>query len=170
MLRLHGVICPIITPFAKDGSLEEDALKTHVEFLIDNGVHGIFPLGTAGEFALLSARERRRVVEVTAEATQGRVPVLAGVSDPGSGNAAEYARAAEKAGADAVVATPPYYYAVDARGVQAHFETIADAVEIPLILYNIPSWTHVSIPADVVLKLAENNYVVAMKHTTNDLA
>ncbi len=167
--RPKGLIVPILTPFDNEEKLDVEALKNHVDFLVEKGVHGIFPLGTAGEFALLSADERVKVIEAVIDAVNGRVPVYAGVSDPGTMNAVNYARAARDLGADAVVATPPFYYKTDEEGILNHFTSIVERSEIPLIIYNIPSWTHQPVSLRVAERLAEHDLVIGMKYTTNDL-
>lgn len=164
-----GLIVPLLTPLNADGGLDIDMLKSHVDFLIEGGVHGLFPLGTAGEFALLSRDERLRVIKVVVERAAGKVPVYAGVADPGTDNVIDYAKAARDFGADAVVATSPYYYKTNEEGLLNHFRSIAEEAEIYLIIYNIPSWTYQSIPLSVAEKLAENELIIGMKYTTSDL-
>ena len=166
---LKGLIVPMLTPLDAEGGLDIDALKSHVDFLIEGGAHGLFPLGTAGEFALLSKDERLRVIEVVVDRADGRVPVYAGVADPSTNNAIEYAKAAKDFGADAVVATSPYYYKTNEEGLLNHFRSIAEETEIYLIIYNIPYWTYQPIPLSVAEKLAENDLIIGMKYTTNDL-
>jgi 4-hydroxy-tetrahydrodipicolinate synthase len=166
---LKGLIIPMLTPLDAEGRLDIDALKSHVDFLIEGGAHGLFPLGTAGEFALLSKDERLRVMEVVVDRADGRVPVYAGVSDPSTNNAIDYAKAAKNLGADAVVATSPYYYKTNEEGLLNHFRSIAEETEIYLIIYNIPYWTYQPIPLSVAEKLAENDLIIGMKYTTNDL-
>ncbi len=166
---LKGLIIPMLTPLDAEGRLDIDALNSHVDFLIEGGAHGLFPLGTAGEFALLSKDERLRVIEVVVDRADGRVPVYAGVADPSTNNAIEYAKAAKDFGADAVVATSPYYYKTNEDGLLNHFRSIAEETEIYLIIYNIPYWTYQSIPLSVAEKLAETDLIIGMKYTTNDL-
>lgn len=164
-----GLIVPVLTPFDPDGGIDVDTLRNHVDFLIEGGVHALFPLGTAGEFALLSRDERLRIIEVVVDRANGKVPVYAGVSDPGTNNAIDYAKAAKDLGADAAVATSPYYYRTNEEGLLNHFKSIAEEAEIPLIIYNIPSWTYQPIPVSVSEKLAEIDLIIGMKYTTNDL-
>lgn len=167
-MRPHGIIVPVVTPFRVDGSVNHEALGSLVRRLIDSGVHGIMPLGTSGEFALLSQAEREEVVRTVVEAAGGRVPVIAGVSDPGTRNAVENALKAEKLGADAVIATAPYYYHVSAEGVFEHFRTLSRSVSVPVMVYNIPSYTHTAIPLGTLKRIAELDGVVGMKFTTTD--
>lgn len=164
-LSLRGIWSPMPTPFGGDGEVDVKRLKELTDYLIEGGVDGLFPLGTTGEFALLDQGERRRVVEVVVDQANSRVPVLAGVSDPSPRNAISYAKEAADAGADGVVATPPYYYRVNEEGLYAHFKMIHDSVSLPLVLYNIPEWTHNFVPVSVVKRLADEHVVVGMKYT-----
>lgn len=168
-LSLRGIWSPMPTPFAKDGSVDEKRVGELTDYLIEGGVDGLFPLGTTGEFALLDRQERRRVVELVVSRADSRVPVLAGVSDPSPRIAASFARDAVEAGADGVVATAPYYYRVDDAGLFTHFSMIHDLVDTPLVLYNIPDWTHALVPPSVVARLAEEEVVAGMKYTEYNL-
>jgi 4-hydroxy-tetrahydrodipicolinate synthase len=140
-----------------------------VDFLIDGGIDGLFPLGTSGEFALFDREDRKTVVETVVDQTNGRVPVLAGVSDPSLENVLAFAKDAEEAGADAIVATPPYYYTTGEGGLFSHFETIARKSGPPLLVYNIPEWTHSFVPPSVVQRLAEKRLIIGMKYTEYNL-
>ncbi|MDG7009878.1 MAG: dihydrodipicolinate synthase family protein [Nitrososphaerota archaeon] len=153
------------TPFDKNGEVDEGRLRELTDYLIDGGVDGLFPLGTTGEFALLDRRERKRILEVVVDKTNSRVPILAGISDPSPRNAIAYAKDAADVGADGVVATAPYYYRVDEEGLFRHFALIHGGVTLPLVLYNIPEWTHNFVPLSVVSRLAEDEMIVGMKYT-----
>ncbi len=153
------------TPFKSNGDLDEERIPELTDYLIQGGVDGLFPLGTSGEFAFLDRGERKRVVELVVASAGSRVPVLAGVSDPSPNNAIAFARDAADAGADGVVATPPYYYKVSDEGLFMHFKTIGDSISLPLVIYNIPEWTHSFVPLSVVSRLAEEKLIVGMKYT-----
>jgi 4-hydroxy-tetrahydrodipicolinate synthase len=168
-LKPKGLIVPMLTPLNVEGGLDVDAIKSHVDFLIESGVHGLFPLGTAGEFALLSRDERLKVIESVVDGVEGRVPVYAGVSDPSTDNAIDYAKAAKDFGANGVVATSPYYFKTNDEGILTHFTSIAEEADIPLIIYNIPSNTYQPVSISVAEKLAEHDLIIGMKYTTNDL-
>jgi len=157
------------TPLTRDEKIDLKTARTLVDFLIDGGIDGLFPLGTSGEFALFDREDRRKVVETVVDQTNGRVPVLAGVSDPSLENVLAFAKDAEEAGADAIVATPPYYYTTSEDGLFSHFETIARKSGLPLLVYNIPEWTHLFVPPSVVQRLVEKRLIVGMKYTEYNL-
>src|SRR5712691_201976 len=169
MKKLEGILAPMATALSQDEKIDVKTTRTLVDFLIDGGIDGLFPLGTSGEFALFDREERKTVVETVVDQTNGRVPVLAGVSDPSLENVLAFAKDAEDAGADAIVATPPYYYTTGENGLFVHFETIARKSSLPLILYNIPEWTHLFVPTSVVQRLAEKQLIVGMKYTEYNL-
>src|SRR5437870_10607258 len=165
MKKLEGIIAPMATPLSRDEKIDDKTNLTLVDFLIDGGIDGLFPLGTSGEFALFNREERKKVLETVVDQTNGRVPVLAGVSDPSLENALAFAKDAQDAGADAIVATPPYYYTTCEEGLFGHFETIARKSGLPLLVYNIPEWTHLFVPPRVVQQLTEKHLIVGMKYT-----
>jgi 4-hydroxy-tetrahydrodipicolinate synthase len=169
MKKLEGIIAPMATALTPDEKVDVNTTRTLVDFLIDGGIDGLFPLGTSGEFALFDKEERKTVVETVVDQTNGRVPVLAGVSDPSLENVLAFAKDAEDVGADAIVATPPYYYATGEDGLFSHFETIARKNGLPLIVYNIPEWTHLFVPPTVIQRLAEKHLIVGMKYTEYNL-
>jgi 4-hydroxy-tetrahydrodipicolinate synthase len=164
-LDLRGIWSPMPTPFDAHGDVDESRLGELVDYLIEGGVDGLFPVGTTGEFALLDRAEKKRIVELVVKRADSRVPVLAGVSDPSPLAAISYAKDAADAGADGVVATPPYYYRVGEDGLYAHFKMISDSIALPLVLYNIPEWTHCFVPLSVVSRLADERAIVGMKYT-----
>jgi 4-hydroxy-tetrahydrodipicolinate synthase len=171
--RLKGIVVALVTPFKRTHEQDLDlvTLGNHVEFLVHNGVHGLMPLGTTGEFGFLDRDERRQVIETVVESTSRRVPVIAGVSDSGTGNAIALAKDAEDAGADLIIATGPYYYKTNSEGLYVHYQTILDAVDSPLMIYNIPEWTGYNIPPTVVKRLVMKNpgRVAGVKFTTDDM-
>lgn len=163
--KLEGIIAPMPTALADDASVDLKKTRTLVDFLVDGGIDGLFPLGTSGEFALLDREERKLVVETVVDQTNGRVPVLAGVSDPSLSNVLQFAKDANDVGADAIVATSPYYFSTGDDGLYEHFETISTKSELPLYVYNIPEWTHQFVPPSVIQRLAEKRLIVGMKYT-----
>src|SRR5438132_14187610 len=169
MKKLEGIIAPLADAMTPDEKSDAKTTRAPVEFLIDGGIDGHFPVGTSGEFALFDQEERKNVIETVVDQTNGRVPVLACVSDPSPENVLAFAKDAEDAGADAIVATPPYYYSTGEDGLFSHFETIARKGGLPLVVYNIPEWTHLFVPPSVVQRLAEQRLIVGMKYTEYNL-
>jgi 4-hydroxy-tetrahydrodipicolinate synthase len=169
MKKLEGIIAPMATPLTRDEKIDVKTIRALVDFLIEGGIDGLFPLGTSGEFALFDREERKTVVETVVDQTNGRVPVLAGVSDPSLENVFALTKDAEDAGADAIVTTPTYYYSTGEDGLFDHFEVIARKSNLPLVLYNIPEWTHLFVPPSVVKQLAEKQLIVGMKYTEYNL-
>lgn len=167
--ELRGIWSPMPTPFKRSGELDEKRLRELTDYLIDGGIDGLFPLGTTGEFALLDRAERKRVIEIVVDRANGRVPVIAGICDPSPKNAAAYGKDAMDAGADGLVATPPYYYEVGEDGIYAHFKMIHESLPLPIMAYNIPEWTHNFIPVSVVTRLANEDVIVGMKYTEYNL-
>ncbi len=164
-LNLEGVWTPIPTPLTKDGRVDEDATRKLVDFHIEAGIDGLLPLGTSGEFALLSREERGALVRTVVDQVEHRVPVVAGVSDPSIENVIRLSSDAKKAGADGVIATPPYYFTTTDEGHYHHFKTISESIDLPLLIYNIPEWTHSFVTPETVQRLADEKLVVGMKYT-----
>lgn len=164
-LAMRGIWSPMPTPFKRGGDVDEKRLGELTDYLIEGGIDGLFPLGTTGEFPLLERAERKRIVEIVADRANGRVPVLAGICDPSPRNAVAYGRDAADAGADGLVATPPYYYRLAEGGIYNHFKMIKESVTLPLVVYNIPEWTHNFVPVSVMTRLADEGVVVGMKYT-----
>ncbi|MHB8566697.1 MAG: 4-hydroxy-tetrahydrodipicolinate synthase [Nitrososphaerales archaeon] len=168
-----GVIVPMVTPFKGESMSEVDyeSLDRLTDHLIENGVSGLMPLGTSGEFALMSKSEREEVVQRVVRQASGRIPVIAGISEPGTQNAITLARSAQKAGADALIATGPFYFKTTEDGLLLHYQMLLDCSELPLMIYNIPGYVGYNIPPQVVKKISDRNpgRVVGVKFTTNDL-
>ncbi|NHT74886.1 4-hydroxy-tetrahydrodipicolinate synthase [Rhizobiaceae bacterium CRRU44] len=133
-----GSIPALITPFTPAGAVDEDAFVDHVQWVISEGSHGVVPVGTTGESPTLSHAEHKRVVELCIEAAGGRVPVIAGAGSNNTREAIELAQHAEKAGADGILVVTPYYNKPTQKGLYAHFSAIAEAVKLPIVIYNIP--------------------------------
>ena len=166
---LEGIIVPLVTPLNRDGSLDTHSLRAITRHVLAGGVAGLFVLGSTGEFPLLCPEDRPRIIATVLEETQGRVPVLAGVSAPGTAQALTYCREAEALGVAAVVATAPYYYRLhDAVEGYQHFRAIAEGTALPVFLYNIPQFTQMSLALDTVQRLAELLNVVGMKDSSSD--
>jgi 4-hydroxy-tetrahydrodipicolinate synthase len=163
-----GAIPALVTPF-RDGALDEDAFVALVERQIAAGVHGLVPVGTTGETATLSHAEHRRVVELCVKTAAGRVPVIAGAGSNSTEEAVDLARFAKMVGADACLVVSPYYNRPSQEGVYQHFKAINDAVQLPVILYNVPSRTGSDIATETVIRLASLPNIVGIKDATGDL-
>lgn len=168
-LNLHGIVPPIVTVFEDDESVNLEATAAHAEFVVENGVHGVFPLGTNGEFALLNDAERRAVIEAVTEAVGDTVPVIAGVGSPGTHQTIQQARHAEGCGADGVVVITPYYYPVDGDGYLSHYRAIADAISLPVYIYHIPGNTGNKISLETLNSLATIDNLAGVKDSSKDI-
>jgi 4-hydroxy-tetrahydrodipicolinate synthase len=164
-LKLEGIWTPIPTPLTKHEKVDPEATRRLVDFHIEAGIDGLLPLGTSGEFALLSREDREVMVNTVVDQADGRVPVVAGVSDPSIDRVLQLSSDAKKAGADAVIATPPYYFTTTDEGHYRHFKTISEAIDLPLLIYNIPEWAHSFVTPETVQRLADEKLVVGMKYT-----
>ncbi|MEJ2269010.1 MAG: 4-hydroxy-tetrahydrodipicolinate synthase [Desulfobulbaceae bacterium] len=168
MSIFRGAFVAIITPFI-DGQLDEQGLIDLIEFHIANGTRGIVPCGTTGESATMSHQEHHRVVELTVKTVNGRVPVLAGSGSNSTSEAIDLTRYAKQAGADGVLMVSPYYNKPSQEGLYYHYKAVAEAVDIPIILYNVPSRTSSNIMPQTVARLAEIDAVVGIKEASGDL-
>jgi 4-hydroxy-tetrahydrodipicolinate synthase len=159
-----------VTPFRDDGSVDEAALRALVEWQIQEGVDFLVPAGSTGEAATLAPEEQVRVVAVTAEQARSRVPVVAGAGSNDTAKAVRMSRAVTEAGATHLLHVSPMYNKPPQRGLVAHFTAIADAVERPVVLYNVPGRTASNMEAATTLRLAEHANVVAVKEASGNLA
>ena len=160
-----GTFTALITPF-KNGEVDVEALEGLVEFQIGHGVNGLVPCGTTGETPALSEEEDRVVVETVVRVANGRVPVVAGTGSNSTDMAIKYTRTAEEAGADGSLQVAPYYNKPTQEGLYRHFATIAENTDLPIILYNIPGRTSVTITAETTARLAEIPNIVGTKEAT----
>lgn len=168
MSIFRGAFVAIVTPFT-DGRVDEQALADLIEFHIANGTHGIVPCGTTGESATMSHDEHHRVVELTVKTVNGRVPVLAGSGSNSTSEAIDLTRYARQAGADGALMVSPYYNKPSQEGLYHHYKTVAEAVDIPIILYNVPSRTSSNILPATVARLAGVDNIVGIKEASGDL-
>ena len=168
MSKFRGAFVAIVTPFI-DGRLDEQGLQDLIEFQIAGGTHGIVPCGTTGESATMSHAEHHRVVELTIKTVAGRVPVLAGTGSNSTSESIELTRAAKEAGADGALMITPYYNKPSQEGLYQHFKAVAEAVDIPIILYNVPSRTAVNMLPETVARCAQIANIVGVKEATADL-
>jgi 4-hydroxy-tetrahydrodipicolinate synthase len=167
--RPSGVMPALVTPFNKDDeSLNEDNLRNLVNYLIDQGVTGLVPVGTTGEFVNMTFEERLKVIEIVVDETNGRVPVIAGTGETGTKLAIDATKAATDIGVDAVLIVTPYYLKPKAKGIYDHYYTITEKTDIPIVLYNIPACTGVELPWTVVEDLVDIENIVAIKDSSGD--
>jgi 4-hydroxy-tetrahydrodipicolinate synthase len=164
--KLRGVGTAIVTPFDADGKIDERALRGLVDFQIDGGVDFLVPCGTTGESATMNADERDRVVRIVVEQTNGRIPVIAGTGTNDTAQSIEYSKRARAAGVDGLLLVGPYYNKPTPAGYIAHFSAIADSVQLPCVLYNVPGRTASNIDSKTILKLAEHPHIVAVKEAS----
>ncbi|HUZ11908.1 MAG TPA: 4-hydroxy-tetrahydrodipicolinate synthase [Caulobacteraceae bacterium] len=164
----RGVFTALVTPF-RAGALDETAFRTLVQRQIDAGVHGLVPVGTTGETATLSHREHRRVVELCVEVAGDRVPVIAGAGSNATAEAIELAGHAREVGAAAALIVTPYYNRPSQEGLYRHYAAINDAVELPVLVYNVPSRTGVDISNDTLQRLSALPNIAGVKDATGDL-
>lgn len=167
--RLQGIFPPLLTPLGEDERIDHDSLARLVDYVIGAGVHGIWAMGTTGEFAGFDADERETAVRTTVQATRGRVPVVACIADASTLLAIEHGRRAVRAGADWVAVTPPYYFPNSQDELEAHFRAVSRAVERPLLLYHIPQTVKSKVDPAVVRRLARDGVIVGLKDSQNDL-
>ena len=164
----HGSITALITPF-RDGAIDEKAFQELVEWQILEGSDGLVPCGTTGESPTLSHQEHMRVVELCIEAANGRVPVIAGTGSNSTAEAILLTRHAKQAGADGALIVMPYYNKPTPEGQYRHFKAIHDAVELPIVIYNIPGRSVVDMSVDTMARLAQLPNIVGVKDASMDL-
>jgi 4-hydroxy-tetrahydrodipicolinate synthase len=164
----RGSLTALITPFKK-GKLDEQAFQDFVNWQIDQGTHGLVPCGTTGESPTLTHEEHHRVVEMCVEVAKGRVPVIAGAGSNSTAEAIELTKRAKKSGADAALIVTPYYNKPTQDGLMLHYLSIANSVDLPLIIYNIPGRSVIDMSLETMEKLAEHENIVGVKDATNDL-
>ncbi|WP_210400478.1 4-hydroxy-tetrahydrodipicolinate synthase [Methanopyrus sp. SNP6] len=169
--QIEGVIPALITPFTDDlKGINEEGLRENVSRLLEAGVHGVVPAGTTGESSTLSHAEHRRVIEIVVDEVNGKVPVIAGAGSNSTREALELSTYAEDVGADAILSVVPYYNKPPQEGLFIHFSEIAEAVECPIILYNIPSRTGCALEPETAAKLAEeHSHIVGIKEASGDM-
>jgi 4-hydroxy-tetrahydrodipicolinate synthase len=167
--NFRGSLTALVTPF-KNGSLDEAAFRGLVSWQIEQGSHGLVPVGTTGESPTLSHDEHNRVVELCLDEAKGRVPVIAGAGSNSTREAVDLAKHAEKAGADAVLVVTPYYNKPTQEGMYHHFKAVNDAIGIPIIIYNIPPRSVVDLSVETMTRLFELKNIIGVKDATANLA
>jgi 4-hydroxy-tetrahydrodipicolinate synthase len=165
----RGSFTALVTPF-KNGGLDEKAFRDLVDWQIAEGTSGLVPVGTTGESPTLSHDEHKQVVEWCVDQADGRVPVVAGAGSNSTAEAIDFSKHAEKAGADAVLIVTPYYNKPTQEGLYQHFKAVHDAVDLPIVIYNIPGRSSVDMSNATMARLAKLPNIVGVKDATNDLA
>ncbi|EGQ3897376.1 4-hydroxy-tetrahydrodipicolinate synthase [Staphylococcus pseudintermedius] len=163
----EGTGVALITPFS-NGEVDYEAIKRQVHFLIDNHIQSIVVNGTTAENPTLTDEEKDCILTTVIEENAQRVPIIVGTGTNNTQKSIEASLRAKALGADAIMLITPYYLKTSQRGLVAHFEAIANATELPVVLYNVPSRTNSTIEVDTVVRLSENPYIVALKDATND--
>ncbi|MCU0970504.1 MAG: 4-hydroxy-tetrahydrodipicolinate synthase [Gammaproteobacteria bacterium] len=166
----RGSMVALVTPMADDGSIDVDALRRLVDWHVAEGTSGIVSVGTTGESATLDEEEHCRVIRLTVEVAAGRVPVIAGTGANATTEAVQLTRCAKEAGADACLLVTPYYNKPTQQGMYLHHKTVAEAVDIPQILYNVPGRTGCDLQPETIGRLAAVPNVIGVKEATGDLA
>src|SRR5512138_3207802 len=168
LARIEGCLTALVTPF-RDGKVDFDALAKLVDWQIEQGVDGIVSVGTTGESATLDVDEHVAVIAATVKAARGRVPGIAGAGGNATHEALALTHASQEAGADALLHVTPYYNRPSQEGLYRHFDAIAKATKLPIILYNVPSRTACDLLTDTVARLADHDNIVGIKDATGNL-
>ncbi|MBX3120299.1 MAG: 4-hydroxy-tetrahydrodipicolinate synthase [Fimbriimonadaceae bacterium] len=169
MTKFRGCASAIVTPFRADGSLDEATLRKLVKRQIDSGMDFVVPCGTTGESPTLTHQEHLRVVEITVEECNGKVPVLGGAGGYNTAEVISLANELKRIGVDGILSVTPYYNKPTQEGLYAHYKAIAEGVDLPIVLYSVQSRTGVNIEAPTVLKLAEIPNIVAIKEASANI-
>jgi len=168
MFKPEGVCVAMILPYNADGSINEEELKKLLNFQLDKGVHGFLPLGSIGEFIHLSKEEKIKVIEITIDTVNGRAYVIPNIGSSHPKKSIELALKAKKLGCSGVLISPPYYYKLSNDMIEKYFEEIIDAVDIPVILYNIPGFTQ-PLSYGIIKRLSQRKNVVGMKDSSGSM-
>lgn len=169
-MKLQGVYTALVTPFNLDGTIDEKALRELVDFQVAEGISGLVPVGTTGESPTLTHDEHHRVIELVTEQTAGRVPVIAGTGSNSTEEAIRLTKHAKGAGVDYTLQVAPYYNKPSQEGFYRHFCALADAVDLPVIIYNIPGRTGKNIENSTMLRLAKHPGIIGVKEASGDLS
>jgi 4-hydroxy-tetrahydrodipicolinate synthase len=168
-MNFKGCYVAIATPFGKDGTVDEDGLRKNVEFLIQRGVSGVAPCGTTGESATLSWEEHNHVVDIAISQSNGRCQIIAGAGSNNTSESIQAAGHAREVGADAILCITPYYNKPTQEGLYQHYRAIAQSVDIPIVVYNVPGRTGVNLAPETLERLCEFETVAAVKEASGDV-
>ncbi|MGO2083805.1 4-hydroxy-tetrahydrodipicolinate synthase [Vagococcus sp.] len=168
--ELKGIICPILTPMNADESINVEELRIQVDRMIDNGIHGIFPFGTNGEGYILSAKEKQLVLETVVDQCNGRVPIYAGTGAISTKETIEQSKMAQELGVDVLSIITPSFAAASQEELYVHYKTVAEAVETPIVLYNIPARTGNALSPGTIGRLAEIENIIGAKDSSGNFS
>ncbi len=169
MIDLKGCGTALVTPFQSDTQLDLEAYRKLIRWQLDSGIHFLVPSGTTGESVTLNEEEYRQVIRTCVETAAGAVPVVAGAGTNNTAQAIHLAAIAQQEGADALLAVTPYYNKPTQEGLVLHFSKIAESINLPVVLYNVPGRTIVNITAETALRLAQLDSIIAVKEASGDL-
>ena len=166
--KIKGSIVAIVTPF-RNGEIDEETFRELVEWHVESNTHCIVPVGTTGESATLSHDEHKRVIEICIDQVKGRVPVIAGAGSNNTKESLDLAQFAKEAGADAILMVTPYYNKPTQEGLYLHYKTVAEEVEVPIIVYNVPGRTSVNLLPSTVARLSRLEHIIGIKEASGNL-
>jgi len=152
--KLEGIFVPHVTPFTRNGEVDEEALRACVRFWIEGGLSGLVPCGSNGEAPYLSREERRKVIQTVLDEVNGKVPVIAGTGSMSTRETIALTKDAEDLGVDAALVVTPFYFKVSNREIYEHYRAVLEAVDLPIILYSVPKFTGISLEPNVISQLA----------------
>lgn len=168
--QLHGILPPFPTPVTADGRVDEKALRKMLHMLIEAGVHGLVPIGGTGEYTALSPQDRERVVAITVEVADGRIPVIAGMVSPGFAESVTAGKAFKAAGADVLLAVTPFYVSPTQSGIREYFRAYREAVDLPILFYDVPYRTRIVTEAQTIAEMEADGSIFGMKACNTDMA
>jgi 4-hydroxy-tetrahydrodipicolinate synthase len=169
--RLEGVFVPHITPFQRDGEISEDALRKCVQFWIEGGLSGLVPCGSNGEAPCLLREERKKVIEIVVDEVDGKVPVIAGTGAISTRETIQLTKDAKKIGVDAALVVTPFYFRHSSKEIYDHYSAVLEAVDLPIVIYNVPKFTGFSLEPSVVYELvSEYDNVIGIKDSSGNLS
>jgi dihydrodipicolinate synthase/N-acetylneuraminate lyase len=168
MFKPEGVYVAMLTPFTEDGGINEEEIRRIVDFLCESGVHGLFPVSSVGEYVHMTQEEKVRLMKIVVDQNHGRVKVTPGVGSTHTSDSIFLEKMAKEIGCDGVVVAPPYFYPLSQEMIEKYFETITDAIDLPIILYNIPLFSQ-PLSYDMVKRLSRRKNIVAMKDSSGSM-
>ena len=168
MGKLHGVYVVLVTPFTGNGEVDYDGMSKNVEWLASQGIHGVIPLGSTGEFASLNDEQKRKVTQTVITAVGGRIPVVVGASAETTEKTIEYVAQAKELGAAGALVLPPWYYTPDPNEIVHHYTRVSKAVDLPIMIYNNPFTSKVDIEPETVARLAKLPTIDCIKESSGD--